>query len=111
MAAQRPSLTSARFRRGHPCFPVSLVLQGLIFFWLLPGRADRAGDLLWVRRKAWGMQISDSKGDTEASQDAGEWLTAVTWRIRSATGYDNEVNLTDGLVTRFQAKEKKKWYI
>ena len=71
-AAQRPSLTSARFRRGHPCFPVSLVLQGLIFFWLLLGRADRVGDLLWVRRKAWGMQIGDSKGDTEASQDAGE---------------------------------------
>ena len=78
-AAQRPSLTSARFRWGHPCFPVSLVLQGLTFFWLLLGRAHRAGDLLWVRRKAWGMQISDTKGNTEVSQDAGEWLTAVTW--------------------------------
>ena len=78
-AAQRPSLTSARFRRGHSCFPVSLVLQGLTLFRLLLGRADRAGDLLWAWRKAWGMQISATKGDVEVSQDTGEQLTAVTW--------------------------------
>lgn len=57
------------------------MLVGRLFFWLLPGRADRAADMLWMWREAWKMQLSDTKDKTEIPLVAGasdKGLTVVT---------------------------------
>ena len=66
-----------------------LVLAGRLFFWLLPGRADRAADMLWMWREAWKMQLSDTKDKTEIPLVAGasdEGLTVVTGTRGGAGG-------------------------
>lgn len=87
------------------------MVGNLRFCWLLLGRADWAGDVLWMWREAWKAQISDT-------EDRSLWARAKCshWDlgIQSSTGYDNGVDVTDHLVTRPQAKaamsERRKQY-
>lgn len=99
--AQRPSLTSAWLQVGHPCFPVSAGAPGLTSS--APSWAGLTGlGSAWAWRKAWECKSVPPRAYLRSPRTLGAADCS-----HLAMGYDSEVNLTDCLGTRFQAKEKR----